>query len=180
MALGKAGSVVARELRHLVPPTLFFLVAFNLLAFCVAVLWHGTGGIPPTYAAATIAALVCGKAVLLADKLPFFNRFPDRPLVWNVAWKTLVCVLVALVIQVLEHLLSAATGDYGFRTGVQNAVSQFTWARFTAVQILLGWLFFGYFAFAEMVAVFGYERMRRLCFGPLEPGDLTRGAPVER
>ena len=37
-----------------------------------------------------MAALILGKAVLLADMLPLINRYPDRPLGFNVAWKTLI------------------------------------------------------------------------------------------
>ena len=37
-----------------------------------------------------VAALILGKAVLVADMVPMINRFPNRPLIYNVAWKTLI------------------------------------------------------------------------------------------
>jgi len=36
-----------------------------------------------------VAALILGKALLLADMLPVINRFPDKPLIYNVTWKTI-------------------------------------------------------------------------------------------
>ena len=56
-------------------------------------------------AGATVAALVVAKVMLLADLLPFVNRFPEKPLIYNVVWKTLIYVLAALVVHYLEHLV---------------------------------------------------------------------------
>jgi hypothetical protein len=42
-----------------------------------------------------LAALILGKAVLIADLLPFINRYPDKPLVYNVVWS--YCVMDELV-----------------------------------------------------------------------------------
>ena len=50
-------------------------------------------------------ALVLRKSVLLADMLPMINRFPQRPLIYNVAWKTLIYLIVAGVIHYIEHLV---------------------------------------------------------------------------
>lgn len=36
---------------------------------------------------ATAAALLVATIVLIADKFPFVNRFPDKPLMYNVVWK---------------------------------------------------------------------------------------------
>ena len=41
---------------------------------------------------------------LLADMLPFINRFPERPLIWNVCWKSVLYFAVASVIHYLERL----------------------------------------------------------------------------
>ena len=62
-------------------------------------------GLPPaTTASIAVAALVLGKSVLLANALPFINRFPEKPLMWNVCWKSLIYFFVALLIHYLEHL----------------------------------------------------------------------------
>jgi hypothetical protein len=47
----------------------------------------GTGISPLTSISVAVAALILGKAVLIADMLPPINRFPNKPLIYNVAWK---------------------------------------------------------------------------------------------
>jgi hypothetical protein len=58
-----------------------------------------------TAAGATVGALLVAKVVLIADSLPVINRLPDKPLMYNVAWKTTIYVLAALVVHYLEHLV---------------------------------------------------------------------------
>jgi hypothetical protein len=159
---------ILREVRHALPPTLFFLVSFNIIVLTVALLTAGTAAPITIHASATVAALVCGKAVLVADRLPFFNRYPDRPLIWNAGWKAGLYVLVTLVFRLLERLLAAATNEYGFAAGVQEEVSHFSWPRFWAVQIWLVLLFLGYSAFRELVGELGRTRITAMFFGPLD------------
>jgi hypothetical protein len=45
----------------------------------------GTGLAPLSTVSIGIAALILGKSVLISDMLPFINRFPERPLVYNIA-----------------------------------------------------------------------------------------------
>ncbi|MGB8434036.1 MAG: hypothetical protein WCE38_07250 [Burkholderiales bacterium] len=40
--------------------------------------------------------------MLIADNFPVINRVPDKPLVYNVAWKTTIYFVVALLIHYLE------------------------------------------------------------------------------
>ncbi|MCB1354117.1 MAG: hypothetical protein KDK03_15425 [Rhodobacteraceae bacterium] len=166
---------VVREFRHMLPPTIFFIVCFNVLVLTVALLAHGSGGELPTYAAATVAALVCGKAVLVADKLPFFNRYPHKPLIWNAGWKAGLYVLVALVFRLLEKLLAAATNDYGFAAGLHEEAAHFVWARFWVVQIWLLLLFLGYSAFRELIGELGRGRIMAMFFGPVRKGEVGDG-----
>jgi len=51
-----------------------------------------------------VAALILGKAVLIADMVPMINRFPNKPLIYNVAWKTVIYWLLSAVIHYLELL----------------------------------------------------------------------------
>ena len=51
-----------------------------------------------------VAAIMLGKAVLIADMLPVINRYPDKPLIYNVGWKTMIYLLLSAVIHYLERL----------------------------------------------------------------------------
>jgi hypothetical protein len=160
-----------REARHALPPMVFFLVSFNLLVLTVALIARGESGDLPSYAAATVAALVCGKAVLIADKLPFFNRFPDRPLIWNVIWKALLYVAITVLFRLIETMIHGWLYDRHVGAGVEHALAGFAWPRFLIIQLWLAALFLVYTLFSELVLTFGRERMMRLFFGPVEsPG----------
>jgi hypothetical protein len=95
------------EAEALLPPTIFFLVALHLVVFERALMLKGTGIKLSTSVSVTVLALILGKAVLIADLLPFINRYPHKPLIYNVAWKTAIYVLIAAVVHYLERLLDS-------------------------------------------------------------------------
>jgi hypothetical protein len=167
---GGIGATILHEMRSVVPPTLFFLVAFNLLVLTVSLLARGEGGSVVNHAAASFAALVVGKAALVADHLPFFNRFPDKPLIWNTLWKAGLYWAVTLVFRLVEKLISAATHGYGLSEGVAEELATFSWPRFWAVQMWLAILFVLYAFVRELVRALGRERVVAMVFGAPKAG----------
>jgi hypothetical protein len=79
---------------------------------------------------ATFAAPVVGKAVLIADKIPFVNRFPDKPLIYNVVWKTLIYVVVAFVVRYLEHLIHFLSRYGSLGSANSHLLEEVVWPRF--------------------------------------------------
>lgn len=82
--MSKVTAKIRHELAEMLPPALFFFVALHIVALIRALMNRNTGIELETSAAVTLAALVLGKSVLLADMLPFINQYPNKPLVWNV------------------------------------------------------------------------------------------------
>ena len=95
------------ELRELIPVTVFFFVAFQLLAFTETMMLEQYGIRVSVFVTAAVGALVVAKVVLLADHLPLINRFPEKPLIYNVIWKTFVYFAASLVVRYVEHLIDA-------------------------------------------------------------------------
>src|SRR5947207_5400718 len=91
-------------IQEMIPPVIFFFVSFQLLAFTRALMLKRYGIEVTTFVAATIGALVAAKVVVLADLLPFINRFPGRPLIYNIAWKTPIYFVAAFVVHYFEEL----------------------------------------------------------------------------
>lgn len=144
---------------------LFFFIALHIVALIRALMLEGTGIAITTSASVTVAALILGKAVLLADMLPIINRYPDKPLIYNVIWKTLIYQLVALMIHYLEHLFTFAWQAGGLAAGNARLWSEIVWPHFWAVQILLLVLILMYCTMHELARVIGRDRIWRIFFG---------------
>ncbi len=114
-----------------------------------------------------VAALVLGKAVLLADLLPTINRYPDRPLAFNVMWKTAIYLLVSAVIHYLERLFDFSRQAGGIVAGNEKLLAEIVWPHFWAVQIFLFVLIVVYCTARELVRVLGKDKVLRIFFGPM-------------
>ncbi|MEC9432801.1 MAG: hypothetical protein VYD87_07830 [Pseudomonadota bacterium] len=159
----RIGAWLLHEFSLVLPPTVYFLVCFNLLVLTVT-LATGQGVSAAQHGAASFVALVVGKAVLIADKLPFVNRYPEHPLIWNASWKALIYFAVAFAIRVLEHVLEAARNPHGFGVGWEEATSDFRLGLFLAVQLWLALLLLLYAGFRELVRALGPRRVRAMFF----------------
>ena len=163
--MSKLFTKLAEEFKAVLPPTIFFFVALHLVALIRVLLLKGTGITLNTSWQVTVAALILGKAVLVADHLPFINRYPDKPLVYNVAWKTTIYVLVAMLVHYVEHLIDFWREAGGFIAGNQKLFAEIVWPHFWAIQILLGVLILMYCTMHELVRVIGRDKVLEIFFG---------------
>jgi hypothetical protein len=155
------------EFFKLLPPTIFFFVALHILMFIRVLMLEGTGISPLSSMSIAIAALILGKAVLIADMLPMINRFPTKPLIYNIAWKTVIYWLISAVIHYLERLVDFWRQTGGFVAGNQKLLAEIIWPHFWAIQILLFVLIAIYCTMHELVRVIGKEKVLRIFFGPM-------------
>lgn len=158
---------IKHEFMKVLPPTIFFFIILHIVAIVRALMIRGTGISLPTSTSVLIAALILGKSVLVADMLPFINRFPDKPLVWNVAWKTLMYAIVAMIVHYIERLFESWKEAPGLRAASQLIWTDINWPRFWAVQILLVTLIFMYCVIAELSRVIGRRKLSAMFFGPM-------------
>src|SRR5256884_9344848 len=124
----KLSATLKKEFFELLPPTIFFFVALHIVAFIRVLMLKGTGVAPSSSISIAVAALILGKAVLIADLLPMINRFPNKPLIYNVAWKTLIYLLMATVIHYLERLIDFWRQTGSFVAGDTKRLNKNTWA----------------------------------------------------
>lgn len=155
---------LGKEVRAVIPPAVFFLVTLNLIAIIRWLMLKGTGVPVSSPLEVTVAALIIGKAVLVADHLPIINRYPDHPLIYNVAWKTTIYVLVSMVVHYLERLLDVARQVGGIVAGNRELLAGMVWSRFWGIQIILALLIFMYCTMRELIRVIGPEKVRAIFF----------------
>jgi hypothetical protein len=161
------------EFIAVLPPTVFFFVALHMVAFIRVLMLKGTGLPVMSSLSVTIAALILGKAVLIADMLPIINRYPEKPLVYNIAWKTVIYLVVSLLVHYLERLVDFWRETGGFVTGNEKLLKEIVWPHFWAIQLILVMLILMYCTMRELIRVIGGAKMRRMFFGPLTASDLS-------
>ena len=152
------------EFKALLPPAIFFFVMLHLVALIRVLMLKGTGIAVSTSWQVTLSALILGKAVLVADLLPFINRYPDKPLLYNIAWKTTIYVLVAMLLHYLEHLADFWKEAGSLVAGNQKLLAEIVWPHFWAIQMLLVVLILLYCTMHELIRVLGRDTVYAILF----------------
>src|SRR5215469_16542282 len=133
-------TAIAHEIREVIPPTLFFFAGFNLILFTKRLMLSQYLIAYAGFMIATTSALIVGKVVLVADKLPVLRRFDHAPLAYPILYKAFaytVLVLLARLLEALVHFLVEG-GVLGGGRFLGEVFDNFSWQRFIAVQL---WIF---------------------------------------
>ena len=168
----KLGTTLKKEFFELLPPTIYFFVALHIVAFVRVLMLEKTGIAPSSSVSIAVAALILGKAVLIADMLPLINRFPHKPLIYNIAWKTVIYLLISAVIHYLERLFDFWRQAGSFVAGNHTLFAEIIWPHFWAIQIILFVLIAAYCMVHELVRVIGREKALRIFFGPMPAPEV--------
>src|SRR5215472_9655494 len=160
----RIGLWVLHEWLEMLPPTLFFFIGFNFIVLTTNLLVAQYLVAVSNFMLATMAALVVGKAVLVANKMPLLRRYDRAPLIQPILFKTAFYWVVVFFARLLErfvHFLSEGNwpGDFG-----SYLVSTFSWHRFSAISLWILVLFVIYVTASEFSHLFGSGEMRRLLF----------------
>ena len=153
-----------KELREVLPPTLFFAVAFNLIVLTTNLILADYLVSFGSFMVATVTALVVGKSVLVANAMPFLRRFDSAPMIQPVLFKTIVYWAAVFLVRFLEKLVEYlfAGGTLG---GIPEYVStHFTWHRFAAIQIWIFVLYLIYTSVEELNARLGDGALMKIVF----------------
>jgi hypothetical protein len=151
-----------KEFKELVPPTVFFAVGFNIIALTMQLVLDDYFVRFASFIVVTSAALLVGKAMLVANALPFLGRFDRAPLIQPILFKTAIYFAVVLVVQILERIVRYLLGG-GTMAGISKYVSE-NWHRFAAVQIWIFVLFLIYVTATELNTLLGDGELVKILF----------------
>ena len=165
ICMAKILDFLKKEFLEVLPAVIFFFIAFHLLSLTESLILSEHGVPASTMALVSVSALIVGKAILIADKLPFINRFPDKPLIYNIAWKTFIYLLIAFLFRYLEALIPKLLKHQSWTLAHQNIQSEIVWQHFFVVQIWLLVLLFVYSIGMEIVKVIGKPKILEMLFG---------------
>ena len=152
------------QMRHVLPPTIFFFIGFNLILWTKRLILEEHGIDFGGFFTATVAALLVGKAVLVTDSLPFMRRFEGAPLIQPILFKSAIywlCVLIVRLAEGLGHFLASGGVIALFPA---YFVDRFSWPRFLSIQLWLMVLFLVYVTVHELNELFGNGELFRLFF----------------
>jgi hypothetical protein len=153
-----------RELRRILPPTLYFFVGFNLILFTKRLFLAEYMIEFSGFMLAAVSALIVGKVVLVADMMPLLRRLDSKPLAYPILFKTVVYTALVFIARLLEDfirfLLASGTID-GF---AHHLITDFSWDQFAATQIWVFVLFLVYVTAAELSALFEHGELLKLFF----------------
>ncbi len=157
-------SFLVKQLHEVVPPTLFFAIGFNLIVLTTQLILADYLIHFANFMLVTMSALIVGKAVLVANALPFFRRFDTAPIVQPVLFKTLIYCVVVFLVRFLERLVKYWLAG-GTVSGIPEYVANhFSWNRFVAIQIWIFVLFLIYSIGSELNSLFGNGELVKILF----------------
>ena len=162
----KLFTAIKKDSLEILPPMMYFFFAFILILTTKRMIlseyqisWTGFG-------AAVAGAILAGKVVMMVvDKLPFVNKFPDRPLVYNTLWKSLLYFLAALVVSYLNQLVHFFRHYESLMEANRHLWAEVVWPHFWLLQMWLVVLFLIFCAMRELIRVLGREKFIHLFFG---------------
>src|SRR5215472_14887855 len=106
----RIGARILHEAREALPPTIFFFVGFNFIVFTTNLLLADYAIVVSNFMLATVAALVVGKAVLVANAMPYLRRDDRAPLIRPILFKTAFYWVIVFLARLLERFVHFSLG----------------------------------------------------------------------
>jgi hypothetical protein len=158
--------LLLHEFREVIPPTVFFFVGFNLVLLTKRLFLEQYLIAYAGFVIATTGALIVGKVVLVADKMPFLRHFDYAPLAYPILFKTVVYTALVFVARLLEALVRylVTGGVLGGSHFIEHTLGEFSWPRFIATQMWIFVLFLAYVTASELNALLGDGELFRIFF----------------
>jgi hypothetical protein len=165
---GWARRIVTRlmhEAREAAIPTLYFFVGFHLIVLTTNLLVAQYLVAVSNFMLVTMGALVVGKAVLVANKLPFIRLYDRAPLLRPILFKTGIYWIIVFFVRILERFIHFSVLEGNPPSEFPSyLIFTFSWHRFVAISIWIVVLFLIYVTATEFTHLFGPREIARLLF----------------
>lgn len=156
------------EVRSFMTLFIYLLVLFSLFVLNEAAITRQHGGSFTLQGFALVNAFVLAKVMLVIENLELARWLRGRPAILVILYEAAVCTILFLCFHVLERLVvnhlrgvSEAAGDLGLGGGGLLGV--------VIVAMILFVCLLPFFAFKNVAAAIGMDRMRQILFRRLAP-----------
>jgi hypothetical protein len=161
----RIGDRLLHEAREALPPTIFFFIGFNFVVLTsnllVAQYLIGLSN----FMLATLGALVVGKAVLVANKIPLLRRYDRAALIRPILFKTTFYWMIVFLARLLERFGHFILLEHNRPANFfPYLATTFSWHRFVAISLWICILFLIYVTASEFSHLFGRGEIPRLLF----------------
>lgn len=160
------------EFLAVIPPTVFFFFTFSLLGITRRLIDKEYGIPLESFGGVVVGALIVGKVVLIVDNFRFVNRYPNKPLIYNVAWKTGIYLAATMLVRYVEHVAPLFKQYGNFAEAHQHLAEKVVWPHFWLIHMWLLVLFFVFCALRELVRTIGKREFVSLFLGIGKPVRL--------
>jgi uncharacterized membrane protein len=154
-----------KEIRELIPTTIFFFITFHIIAFCRTLMLEQYGLKLSDFATATVGALIVAKVILIFNKLSFVNIFSEKPLFYSIIWKTFIFSLFTLIFRCVEELIHLVPKYGSLPSAGQHLIHEIVWPHFWSLQIVLLVALLLFCSAVELIREIGTIRVKEIFFG---------------
>jgi hypothetical protein len=160
----KLGGEIRKDILKILPAFLFFFFMFHILAVTRALMLKEYGIQAHVPAVAFLGALIISKAIFIAEKIPFLNICPGRPLIITVLLKTVTFNGVTFLFRFIEELSRQTLKHGGFSPALEQLKTDVVWPVFWSSEIWVTVLLFFYCAAVELIRAVGAEKTKAIFF----------------
>lgn len=153
------------EARKLLVVAVFFAVGFCIIIVHNRLLTEGSKIEIAPFARAIVGGLIAAKVLLTVDMLPFVRAFPEKPLAYNVVWKSTLYIAASVVFLYIEPFFKSLIKGTGLYAAHTRALHELTLPRTWATVIWVAVLMVVFVTIQELGQLLGKERMKYIFFG---------------
>ncbi len=154
-----------REIAHILPVFLFFLVTFSLINLTERFLFERAGLIPFSFTEVAVAAGVIAKVFLVIDHLPFVDLCSRKPLIYKIVWKTILYWWIVILVRMSVRFIPYLFGGDGWDGDVRAFIDHLDWRLFISVQSYYLMLLVIFVTSRELTSAIGEKKMKHIFFG---------------
>lgn len=162
-------NALIRDLREVVKPVVFLFCMFQLVAVTNWLLLESYSITPTHTLFAAVGALFGGKAILVANKLPYLHIFQGRPVVISVVWRSTIYSIFCVLFLCSEHIITGFFKHEGPLASLEMLTSDISLPHVAANAI---WLFVSlmlYNSYVEVDRHLGAGTLRQIFLGSIPP-----------